>query len=248
MVPDLERLIRLQQIDTFAETARRRIADHPAIIAALDDRLQSADAALVKAKGLQDEGQVARRALEKDLAAIQSRLSKYKDQLMEVKTNKEYQAMQKEIEAAQNEVRRLEDRLLEQMIANDDLAAGVKAAEARLDHEKKAIAAERTRLDQEFAALEKELERVVASREEVAAQLPRPLLDTYETLARNRRGLGLAEARGGLCTACHVRLRPQMFNEIRANNGIHQCESCQRILYFLPSSETPGETDTGAGR
>lgn len=243
MDPDLERLIRLQQIDTFTETARRRVADHPGLIAALDSRLESAHAGLAIARHDADQGQVARRTIEKDLAAIQSRLAKYKDQLMEVKTNKEYQAMQKEIEAAQKEVARLEDRLLEQLLANDDLAAAVKAAEARLADDQKGIAAERARLEHETADLEQELERRTAARDEVTRQLPADLLASYETIARGRRGQALAEARNGLCTACHVRLRPQVYNEILANNAIRQCGSCQRFLYFAGDSQA----DTGAG-
>ncbi len=247
MDPDLDRLIRLQQIDTFSETARRRVSDHPAMAAALDARLESAQAGLAAAKHAADEGQVARRAIEKDLAAVQSRLSKYKDQLMEVKTNKEYQAMQKEIEVAQKEVGRLEDRLLEQMLANDDLAAAVKAAEARLKDDQKGIAEERARLERETATLEEELRRRLAAREDVARQLPPDLLASYETIARGRRGQAVAEARGGLCTACHVRLRPQVYNEILANNAIRQCDSCQRFLYFAGDAPS-ADAGTGASR
>jgi predicted nucleic acid-binding Zn-ribbon protein len=248
MDPDLERLIRLQQIDTFSENARRRIGDQPALVAALDNRLETAQAGLATAKAAADQGQSARRTLEKDLAAVQSRLAKYKDQLMEVKTNKEYQAMQKEIEVAQKEVARLEDRLLEQMLANDELAAAVKAAEARLNADKKAIAEERARLEQEAAALESQLRERTAARDEVARALPPDLLASYETIARNRRGQAVAEARAGICTACHVRLRPQVFNEILTNNAIRQCDSCQRFLFCASSTNNPVDTAAGAPR
>ena len=84
---------------------------------------------------------------------INGRLSKFKDQLMEVKTNKEYTAMLKEIEAAQTELRRLEDRLLERMLEADDLAARQKEAEARLADDKGIIAGERAQLEDETARL-----------------------------------------------------------------------------------------------
>ena len=41
-------------------------------------------------------------------------------------------------------------------------------------------------------------------------------------------------AREGVCTICHVRLRPQVFNTVRRNEEIVQCDSCNRILYFVP--------------
>jgi predicted nucleic acid-binding Zn-ribbon protein len=49
--------------------------------------------------------------------------------------------------------------------------------------------------------------------------------------------VAVAEARDGLCTICHVRLRPQVFNEVRKNESIIQCDSCRRILYFVGNSE-----------
>src|SRR5512142_2320641 len=109
MLPDLERLIKLQQLDDFVERARRTIAEHPARVQALDDRLNAAREQVAAARQRVTEGQADRRALEKDLATVQGRLSKFKDQLMEVKTNREYQAMQKEIEVAQQDVRAIED-------------------------------------------------------------------------------------------------------------------------------------------
>ena len=45
----------------------------------------------------------------------------------------------------------------------------------------------------------------------------------------------MAEARSGICTICHVRLRPQVFNTVLKNESIQQCDSCNRILYFIPA-------------
>jgi len=249
MLADLERLIRLQHLDTFMEDARRRIAGHPASIEALDSRLASATETLADAKRRLEDTHTARRAVEKDLAMVQTRLSKYKDQLMEVKTNREYQAMLKEIEVAQNEVRRLEDLILEHMLAADEGTTQVKEADRRLAEAKKSVAEERQRLEREVVDLEAELERSQAARQEVAAGLPPNVLDIYDTLAKGRRGLALAEAKGGLCTACHVRLRPQMYNEIRRNDTLFQCGSCQRILYFVhPAEGAAAEPAAGSGQ
>jgi predicted nucleic acid-binding Zn-ribbon protein len=245
MTPELERLIRLQQIDSFIESARRRVADHPSLVAALDTKLASSTQAVAAAKQQVAENRAARAAVEKDLAMIQGRLSKFRDQLMQVKTNKEYQAMQKEIEVAQHDVRRLEDKILERMLEADDLTAAVKKAEAGLAQDQSAIAKERTALEQETERLRGELDKVAAERADVVAQIPPPLLGTYDTLMKGRRGLAVVEARDYLCTACHVRLRPQVFNEIRRGDTIHQCGSCQRILYMPPTDAAPSPAPEG---
>ena len=48
----------------------------------------------------------------------------------------------------------------------------------------------------------------------------------------------MAEARDGTCSVCHVRMRPQVYNEVRRGDTLIQCESCQRILYFVPATAT----------
>jgi uncharacterized protein len=234
MLPDLERLIHLQQLDDFVEQARRTIAEHPDRVKALDDRLNEAREHVAAARQRTTDNQAARRMLEKDLAALQGRLSKYKDQLMEVKTNREYQAMQKEIEVAQAEVRAVEDRILERMVEADDLAAGVKQAEAALVDVQKAIERERREMTEHVAKLEVELQDSVGRREAILSEISPNVLAVYHSVAPKRKGIGVAEARGGLCTICQVRLRPQVFNDVLRNDSIVQCSSCQRILYSAP--------------
>lgn len=250
MHPELERLIRLQKLETFAEEARRKIADHPQQVQTLDARIEEASGSVASAKQRLSDNQTARRSFEKDLAAFQGRLAKYKDQLLELKTNREYQAMQHEITSAQGEVTRHEDRILECMLEADELGRAVKQAESGLANVRTEVDAERTALDQEVRQLEAELERTAAARAKLAADISPPVMATFETLVRGRKGIAVAEARQGLCTLCHVRLRPQVFNEVLRNDAIIQCDSCQRILYFsadqpraeaaAPSSETAG--------
>jgi predicted nucleic acid-binding Zn-ribbon protein len=58
-------------------------------------------------------------------------------------------------------------------------------------------------------------------------------------VANRRQGIAIAEARDGICTICHVRLRPQVFNNILKNDQIIQCDSCNRIMYHLPKAVAP---------
>jgi predicted nucleic acid-binding Zn-ribbon protein len=246
MNPELERLIRLQQLHLEADDARRRIGDIPARSQAIESRIDAARAAVETAGTRLADSQAARRAIEKDLAAIQTRLSKYRDQLMEVKTNREYQAMQKEIEVAQTEVAGFEDKVLERLIEIDELTAAVKNAERALAAEQTAVAAERAALERERAALERTLETNAAARERLVADISPDTLSTFEMLARGRKGVALAEARNGHCTICHVRLRPQVFNEVRRNDSLIRCDSCQRILYFVAAAAADLAPSAGA--
>ncbi len=234
MLPDLESLIHLQDLDSAAERLRRRLADLPAAHAALDERLAQLSGAVAAIKEDMAGSQAARRDIEKDLAVVQGRLTKFKDQLMEVKTNKEYHAMQTEIGTAEQQVRQQEDRLLERMEEAETHAAELKAAETALKTGQAEIARERQQLDADRASIEAELNQTSAERAALAARISAPALALFEHVSKHRRGLAMSEARDGLCTQCHVRLRPQVYNNVRRNDGLIQCESCSRILYFVP--------------
>ena len=236
MHDDLRHLIELQDLDLTAERLRRRIADIPAAQAALETTLTERTGALDGVKERIAASQAARREIDKELASVQTRLTKYKDQLMEVKTNKEYQAMQHEIAAAEQAVRAHEDRLLERMEEAETLAAELKAAEAALKTAQAEVSAERQKLEAEAAEDERELARATASRADLASKLPHTALALFQHVARHRKGQALSEARDGHCTQCHVRLRPQVFNEVRRNDTLIQCDSCSRILYFVPAA------------
>jgi predicted nucleic acid-binding Zn-ribbon protein len=240
MHPDLQHLIQLQELDLAAERARRRIAELPAALQAFETRVAEKTASVASVKERIAAGQATRRDIEKELAAVQGRLSKYKGQLMEVKTNKEYQAMQKEMATAEHDVRAHEDKLLEHMEQAETFAAELKAAESALKSEQTVVARDQTILEAERAAIEQELARLTAARSEVIATLPRDALSLFERVAHGRKGVAVAEARDGLCTVCHVRLRPQMFNQVRRNDGLHQCDSCTRILYYVPVTAPGG--------
>jgi predicted nucleic acid-binding Zn-ribbon protein len=236
MNSDLQHLIKLQDLDLAAERARRRIAELPSAQQALEARVADKTAAVAAVKERTSAGQAARREIDKALAVVQGRLSKFKDQLMEVKTNKEYQAMQKEIATAEEGVRAHEDRILDRMEEAEGLAQQLKQAEAELKRQQADIAREREALQQEAARLEQGVAKTSAARTALARELSPAALALFEHVSRQRKGLAVAEARDGHCMVCHVRLRPQVFNELRRNESLIQCDSCLRILYFAPTA------------
>src|ERR671936_2625187 len=119
MDANLERIITLQRLDSASQDAHRRLAEEPDRQKALDARLELTKQKVTNAKARLTDNQNARRALEKDVAVHQGRLSKFREQAMAVKTNQEYHAVQKEIEFAQAEVKTIEDQMLERMLEAD---------------------------------------------------------------------------------------------------------------------------------
>jgi len=233
---DLERLIVLQRLDSAAADANRKLADAPDREQALDARLAAAREVVAAAKAALTENQNARREHEKTVALHQGRLSKFREQAMAVKTNQEYHAIQKEIAFAQTEMKGAEDAVLEKMLEGDDLTASVKRAESDLAAEQKKIDADKKTLAAEAGELKAALAKLSAERAGVVSSLTPQVLAQFELIANRRQGIAIAEARDGICTICHVRLRPQVFNNILKNDQIIQCDSCNRIMYHVPKT------------
>ena len=235
MSPDLQRLIKLQQLESTIADAKATIASHPQRLADADARLNDSKQAVEAAKARLKINQEARRDLEKDVAVYQGRLTKFKDQLSLVKTNKEYQAMQHEIATAQSDLGAVEEKVLERMIEADTITADVKRAEAALAVRQKEIEAEKKAITSELASVEASLKEATAARAELLKDIEPRLLAIFEQVSRARKGVAICTAtRDGLCSLCHVRLRPPVFQQVRHNDSIVQCESCHRILYWIP--------------
>ncbi|HEY6361503.1 MAG TPA: C4-type zinc ribbon domain-containing protein [Vicinamibacterales bacterium] len=235
MLPDLDRLIKLQHLDSRIHDARQTIAGQPQRLAATEARLADAQAALETTRHRLKHCHDARRALEKDAALYQGRLTKFKDQLSAVKTNREYTAMQHEIATAQSELGAAEEKVLERMMEADALEAEVKQGEAALAAQRRQAEAEKKELAEELATLQESLTKASESRAALLKELEPRLVALFEQVARARKGVALCSAtRDGLCSVCHVRLRPAVFQQVRHNDTIVQCDSCQRILYYVP--------------
>src|SRR5688500_18656205 len=173
MFPDLERLIKLQRLDSTIDDARRTIAAHPQRLAAAEAHLSDAKQLVDAAKERLKENQEARRALEKDVALYQGRLSKYRDQQAAVKTNKEYQALSHELETAQQELGGVEEKILERMMEADTLAADISQAETALAAQQKEIDAEKKEVTEELASVEAAMAKATEAKTAVLAALER---------------------------------------------------------------------------
>lgn len=234
MLPDLQRLIQLQDIESRAAIASKGIAEAPGRIAALDALLQSATAALAAAKQALADNQTQRRSIDKDLISAQQRQEKYKEQLMAVKTNEEYRAMQHQIEAVGTEVLQHEERVLVSMMEADEVNAGTKKAEAALKAAQAKVASERAAIESEVKVHQATVAECNAAREKVVGALDnKGVIDTFQRIVKVR-GTAVARAEGERCTVCQVRLRPAVFAEVRRNDSIVQCDSCNRILFYMP--------------
>lgn len=175
------------------------------------------------------------------ITELKEKVEKYRTQQIQVKTNKQYDALTKEIETSQLLIAKLEKEFT-------DLEA--KANMAKIDSEK--LAKELPDLQKEFKAVEKELKEVSAENSEEEQSLlseKKVLLDElddddviiYERIrkAKNRRAVvpvlvreegKTKKVRESTCGGCYHRVPPERMADIRKLDRMYTCEHCARIL------------------
>lgn len=241
MNSDLKQLIRLQSIDLSIQELRARIDKFPSISKALDEKLKSAQAAVDTTKEKSKSNLATRKKLEIEIGTIESKISKYRDQMLAVKTNVEYRALQHEIEHAQQGIRKLEDEILNLMLEAETSQADLKTAEAQLKQDQEMVQSERKQLEEGNKRDLTALDSYLNDRKGIEGLVSPDLITHYDRVRKHRGGIGVAAARNEICEICQVRIRPQVYQEIRKNDQIIACDACQRILYNPENLDHPFE-------
>jgi len=236
MLPDIENLLRLQEADKEIRRLQDEIAELPKRVAAIEQKLAGTKAQLEKAQASVKADEAARRKYETSIQDLRGKISKYRDQSLDVKTNDQYKALLHEIQFAEKEIGAAEDKILELMLNTDTREKEVKAAQAELKAETAEIEKEKADAHDRTAEDEKQLKEWRGKRDQMRAGIDADLLRHYERVSKFR-GTGISEAFDHKCMACQVMLRPQTYNEVRTGQHAVVCDSCQRILYFNPAHE-----------
>src|ERR1035441_10303305 len=228
MLPDVEKLMGLQVADQEIRKLQDEIAELPKRIAVIEQKLAGTKAHLEKTRATAKADEANRKKFESAIQDLQSKISKYRDQSLDVKTNDQYKALLHEIQFAEQEIRINEDRILEVMVNVDAREKNVKAAEAELKAETSEIEKEKEEARKVTAEDQKKLAEWNAKRNALRQGIAEDILRQYERVAKFR-GSGLAEVRDHKCMGCQVILRPQTYNEVRNGEKVMVCESCSRV-------------------
>ncbi len=247
MLQALESLIAVQELDTAADAARRRLAELPGAEKLLAQQVAAATAVLEQAKDRLNDNTQARRELEKQVAVIDGRLSRFEEHKAAVKTNQEFTALLHEIETARGGKDALETQILALLEDADQIGAAIAEAERAVAATRRDTDAARDALGRERAALDADVARLAVDRAAQTPGIDAALLAKYEQLLKQRRMIAVAPMKGDMCGACNVRLRPAVSQNVRRATEIVQCDSCQRILYPLPTPEPADAQAPAAG-
>ena len=234
---DFESLIRLQHLDSEIQKATHVLENIPRLIEDIEGKIRATSAAVASAKDKLSQNQKKRRDLETEVKDEKTQISKYKRQLNDVKTNKEYTSLLKEIEEAQLRIDRLEEEIISEMLSADDIEEEIKAATMKQGREAENLEKEKLVLEEKARELETLRTELQKDRQEVLPRIPADQIRLFTAISNKKGGAALSPVKGDFCALCHMRIRPQMLNEIRERISLNLCENCGRILYWPAKPE-----------
>jgi predicted nucleic acid-binding Zn-ribbon protein len=129
----------------------------------------------------------------------------------------------------------------------EKLKGELETHEKHIAAEREAVAKERAEVEAGAAEAQAQIDQRQQERSDVEAGLPRDVLAAVRRLEPRRQGIFLARAESGTCQSCFVRVRPQVFQEIKTAVAVHSCESCKRFLYHPSLKKEASEVSAGEG-
>lgn len=225
----LKALIRLQHYDSLIDQIEKLRGDLPDEIRDLEDEKEGLETRIEKFHQEQSENEVARRRAELDISEAEMLIKKYEEQQLQVRNNREYDALTKEIEAQRQRIIDAQTAIEQIDGSKDDRVAAIEAARARLTELSEILDAKRAELNEVLEDTKSEQAGLEDQRTNAEGAVDSRYLRAYKRLRhRLRDGRAVVPLERG--AAAGFAVPPQRQVEIRQGNRIVACEHTGRII------------------
>ncbi|MHB8777227.1 MAG: zinc ribbon domain-containing protein [Anaerolineales bacterium] len=225
-------LYRLQQVDRQIDHARAQLDE-------IRQTLEN-DAELREALSLVETSQTQDHRVQNEMRNAEAEVESQKNKIEQVeaslyggsvKNPKELQDLQKDVASLKKHLATLEERQLDAMLKAETAESELRIAKKALEEIQARLGSEHGKLVEKQATLTKQLERLAEEREAALAPIESNLLEIYEGLRQQKRGVAVAEINDNACASCGTTLNASIQQNARSQNQLVNCSSCGRILF-----------------
>jgi len=221
----------LQKVDTAAGRINVKKKELPDKIAKLDEALAVYQGTFENNVNAFEDLKKKLKEKEEKLKRGVETLRKTKDRLLEVKTNKEYQAILKEIEGVEIKNSEYEDEIIVTMEEIDHAKIGIKQVEQEMDAYRLKYQKDRDGFEKELAMTDSELSAYQEKAAALRTKIEPDVLKRYEIIKNRNNGLAVVAVWKEVCRGCHMNIPPQLYNELLTAATLLSCPNCNRIMY-----------------
>lgn len=242
MKEQINLLAKIQLKDNILDRLRQRIHESPSKIQKSETNLQSLVDAFEADKARLKDVKALQRESEREVEDGLERIKKSKARLLNIKSNKEYQAVLKEIEETERVNREREDQILTYMEELDLLQRGLKDKETELERVRRLHEEEKAALQEEIQKAQVQVTEHEIERRDMAAAVDAEVFNIYDRLKSRLNGQVVAWVENATCSACNMNIPPQMYNELQRMDALRFCPNCDRIIYWKNGNKSSDDS------
>lgn len=238
---ELEKLVELQKTDTNIRRLKKAIETADQRRASIEQEFEQHAFEIREIQNKSEVAKAERAKLESEIAEAKTQLERADRNLKNAQDQKQYETAMRDADVLHKKISALETEVLEKLTIIEEvekvLSERAEEISSLEGNREKAV----SEFEKELAGNKTALASETGKRAKVFGTLPKNLASVYDRLAtRSRDGIAVAEVKNGSCSACFMKLRPQVLVEIKMSGEIITCESCTRILYIVSERQTAG--------
>jgi predicted nucleic acid-binding Zn-ribbon protein len=233
-------LIELQELDLIIGRVIIKKRELPEKITQMDQEFRKNAASLEESRKIFEELNKRHSEKEDKLKRGIDTLKKTKERLLEVKTNKEYQAILKEIEMIEKKNSEIEDEIISVLEEIDHAQVVLEVKKNDYNTYKLQYEKEKKKIEEEISHLDVNLSDYQQKSNNLRRQIRSELHKKYETIRGARNGLAVVSAWKEVCGGCHMNIPPQLYIELQRSTELLSCPNCNRIIYWFNQDNADG--------
>src|SRR3954469_3915390 len=247
MNQNLQNILELQSALTRLSDAEQRLHGIPDWMRELHEEHTTRRTEIQALEETAAEASRQRRAAEAAVQDAQEKLKKYQQQINKVSTQREYGALLQEIDTVKGSISTGEGAAFSALDQQEKADKELETLRESFREIEERYAAEMTRWEAEKPGIASQVEDLKAQAAGIKGRLSRGVVAQFERILDRYPAGATApvrpierpgqKQREWHCSACNYRVRPQVVVEIRNGEGLVQCDSCKRILFFREEEE-----------
>lgn len=235
MKADIQQLVALQKLDTSTRQLQAELEAIPQRRAEIETEFEQRASEFRSIEARRTEALATRARLEAEVEQTRSAAERSERNLMSSKGEKDYTAAIRELDATRKHISQLETQILDQMEIIEKAEAEISQHAPEIDKLRRELGEKLKAFEEQTQEQQAQLASHQTKRERLIVSTPKQMLALYDRIrTRIRGGIAVAEARDNSCTACSMRLRPEVMTKIRRGEELILCDNCSRILYYVP--------------
>ncbi|MFL0681804.1 hypothetical protein CLV31_109100 [Algoriphagus aquaeductus] len=227
----LEAIYNLQLIDSRLDAIIKVRGALPEEVQDLEDEIAGYETRLEKFKRDIEVFEEDIKRYKENIKESEKLIKKYQDQQMNVRNNREYDAITKELELQDLEIQVSKKKIAETGVKIDAKKADLEELNNLMKDRQKDLDLKKDELSTIVSESESEESKLQAEREKASKKVEERLIKSYSKIRTNaKNGLAVVMVKRGACGGCFNTVPPQRQADIREKKKLIVCEHCGRIL------------------